>query len=70
MDHSKIHPVKSQIVVDDLHIKSIMSDQGLAINVSHDVNHDEAMIMAMGYKAEFKREFSPLGQCFQWHFRY
>lgn len=50
--------MKSQIVVDDLHIKSIMSDQGLAINVSHDVNHDEAMIMAMGYKAEFKREFS------------
>lgn len=53
-----VHPVMSQINVDDLNIKSILSNQGITINVDHAVDNDEAMIMALGYKPEFKRELN------------
>lgn len=56
----EIHPVTSQIRVDDLHIQSVISNQSIVLNVDHYVNADEAMILAMGYKQEFKREFSLL----------
>lgn len=54
----EIHPVKSQVVVDDLHIRSVLSGQHIVLNLDHEVEGDEAMILAMGYKQEFKREFS------------
>lgn len=50
--------VKSQVHVDDLNIKSILSNRGVVINVDHEVDSDEAMILALGYKQEFKREFN------------
>lgn len=55
---SGIHPIKSRVHVDDLNIQSIMSNQDITINVDHVINDDEAMILALGYKQEFKREFS------------
>lgn len=54
----EIHPVRSQVIVDDLHIKSVLSGQEIVLNIDHEVGTDEAMILAMGYKQEFKREFS------------
>ncbi|ODQ79155.1 hypothetical protein BABINDRAFT_162210 [Babjeviella inositovora NRRL Y-12698] len=48
----------SQIDVDQLHIHSILSNQGKKIVVDHDVDQDEAVMLALGYKQEFKREFS------------
>lgn len=56
----EVHPVTSQIRIDDLHIQSIMSNKSIVLNIDHAVTSDEAMILAMGYKAEFKREFSLL----------
>lgn len=55
---NKIHPVVSNILVDDLHITSILSNQNITINVDHEIDKDEALILALGYKQEFKREFS------------
>ncbi|KAI5955648.1 GPT1 [Candida jiufengensis] len=54
----ELHPIKSQVHVDNLHITSILSNQGAIINVDHEVDNDEALILAMGYKQELKREFS------------
>lgn len=54
----RIHPVVSNILVDDLNITSILSNQNITINVDHEVDKDEALILALGYKQEFKREFS------------
>ncbi|ODQ48903.1 hypothetical protein PICMEDRAFT_70496 [Pichia membranifaciens NRRL Y-2026] len=44
--------------VDDMKITSVLSGQHERIIVDHDVDHDEAVILALGYKQEFKREFS------------
>lgn len=52
-----MHPIVSQVHVDALPITSILSNQGITINVDHEVNEDEAMILAMGYKQELKRVF-------------
>lgn len=54
----ELHPVVSQIRVDDLHVQSVMSNKSIVLNLDHVVSNDEAMILAMGYKQEFKREFS------------
>lgn len=53
-----IHPVKSRIKVDDMNIQSVISNQGITLNIDHEVDSDEAMILALGYKQEFNREFS------------
>ncbi|RLV94393.1 putative polyamine transporter [Spathaspora sp. JA1] len=53
-----LSPVVSQVHVDDLGISSILSNQHVTINIDHVVDKDEALILAMGYKQEFKREFS------------
>lgn len=50
--------VRSVVHVDDLGIKTILSDRGISINVDHKINEDEAKILALGYKQELKREFS------------
>ncbi|ODV80932.1 amino acid transporter [Suhomyces tanzawaensis NRRL Y-17324] len=50
----------SQVHVDDLNITSILSNRGITIHVDHEIDADEAMVLAMGYKQEFKREFSLL----------
>jgi amino acid transporter len=54
----ELHPVTSQVHVDELNIQSILSNRGITVNVDHEIDNDEAMIIAMGYKQEFKREFS------------
>lgn len=46
------------ISVDDMKITSVLSGQHDKIVVDHDVDNDEAVILALGYKQEFKREFS------------
>lgn len=54
----ELHPVMSQVRVDDFNIQSVMSNQSIVLNIDHEVTKDEAMILALGYKQEFKREFS------------
>ncbi|CCE78701.1 Piso0_000729 [Millerozyma farinosa CBS 7064] len=54
----ELKAIKSHVHVDDLNITSILSNQNVTINVDHEVDTDEAMILALGYKQEFKREFS------------
>lgn len=51
-------PVISQLRVDDLRIQSVISNQSIVLNIDHEVGKDEAVILALGYKQEFKREFS------------
>lgn len=53
-----LHSIRSNVNVDDLHITSVLSNKGIVINVDHEVTDDEAKILALGYKQEFKREFS------------
>lgn len=55
---NELRAVKSQVHVDALNITSILSNRNVTINVDHEITDDEAMILAMGYKQEFKREFS------------
>lgn len=56
----ELHPIKSQVRVDDLNIQSIISNQLIVLNIDHEVDNDEAKILALGYKQEFNREFSLL----------
>lgn len=51
-------PVRSIINVDDMNIASILSNQDIVINLDHEIDSDEALILALGYKQEFKREFT------------
>lgn len=53
-----LSPVMSQVHVDDMNITFILSNRGAVINVDHVIDNDEAMILAMGYKQELKRELS------------
>lgn len=55
--------IKSQqtttiIPIDDMMVTSVLSGQHEKVYVDHDVDHDEAIILALGYKQQFKREFS------------
>ncbi|KAK6463295.1 GABA/polyamine transporter [Scheffersomyces coipomensis] len=54
----EVGPITSKVHVDNLRVTSILSNRDIVINVDHEVDDDEAMILAMGYKQEFKREFS------------
>jgi amino acid transporter len=61
MSQSDIHNIKSTatiISVDDMKINSVLSGQHEKIIVDHEIDHDEAVILSLGYKQEFKREFS------------
>lgn len=58
-DH-EMHPVKSQVRIDDLGFQSVLSNQDVVLNIDHEINEDEAQILALGYKQEFKREFNLL----------
>ncbi|PVH18775.1 hypothetical protein CXQ85_001064 [Candidozyma haemuli] len=60
MSDPEVHPVTSQIRVDDLRIQSVISNQDIVLNIDHAVESDEAMILALGYKQEFQREFTGL----------
>ncbi|KAK6454035.1 amino acid permease-domain-containing protein [Scheffersomyces xylosifermentans] len=53
-----LSPVTSQVHVDAMQLTSMLSNKDITINVSHEVDQDEAVILAMGYKQEFKREFN------------
>lgn len=60
---SPVEPVKSMATVisaDNLNLTSVLSNAHKKVLVDHDVSHDDAVILALGYKAEFKREFSLL----------
>ena len=54
----EVHPTISNINVDEMNIKSVLSSQKGKITMDHEVGKDEATILALGYKQEFKREFS------------
>ena len=54
----EIHPIVSEVHVDAMNIKSIFSNQDITIRVDHEVSNDEALLLAMGMKQEFKREMS------------
>ena len=54
----EIHPVVSQVHVDDMGIASILSNKNITINVDHVIDSDEAMLLAIGYRQELRREFS------------
>ncbi|CDK28898.1 unnamed protein product [Kuraishia capsulata CBS 1993] len=56
-----VEPIRSTatvISVDDFRVQSVLSHHSKKIIVEHDVDSDEAVILALGYKQEFKREFS------------
>ncbi|GEQ69988.1 hypothetical protein JCM33374_g3664 [Metschnikowia sp. JCM 33374] len=53
----ELNPVMSQVRIDDLRVQSVMSNKSIVLNVDHQVDNDEAKILAMGYKQEFNREF-------------
>lgn len=53
-----LSPVTSQVHVDAFHITTILSNQDVTINLDHEVTKDEALILALGYKQELRREFS------------
>lgn len=57
---SEIGPVTSKIRVDNVNIHSIFSNKQIVLNIDHEVDSDEARILALGYKQEFRREFSAL----------
>lgn len=56
----ELSPVISQVRVDDLRVQSVLSNKSIVLNIDHEVDSDEAMILALGYKQEFNREFSLL----------
>lgn len=49
---------KTVLSVDELPIQSTLSGEDAHILVDHDVTKDEAAIMGLGYKQEFKRDFN------------
>ncbi|RCK56437.1 putative polyamine transporter [Candida viswanathii] len=52
----EMHPVVSEVHVDAMNITSILSNHNVTIKVSHEVDEDEARLLAMGLKQELKRE--------------
>lgn len=61
MSSSDVQQMKSNatiISVDEMKIASVLSGQHEKIIVDHEVDNDEAIILALGYKQEFRREFS------------
>lgn len=61
MSAANINELKSQttiISVDDMNVTSVLSGHHEKIVMDHNVDNDEAVILALGYKQEFKREFS------------
>lgn len=63
MSTESFAPVRSTATIvsaQDVNVTSVLSNAHKKVLVDHDVTHDEAVIMALGYKAEFKREFSLL----------
>lgn len=60
---SKVEPIRSAATIissENVNVTSILSQAHKKVLVDHDVTNDEAVILALGYKAEFKREFSLL----------
>ncbi|KAH3668297.1 hypothetical protein OGAPHI_002051 [Ogataea philodendri] len=57
---SPIRPIATVLSVDQIPVTSVLSNKSQRIVVDHDVDSDEAVILALGYKQEFKREFSLL----------
>lgn len=53
-----IKSTQTVISVDNIPITSVLSGDDKRILVDHPVDKDEAVILSLGYKQEFKREFS------------
>lgn len=53
-----IKSTQTVISVDNIPITSVLSGDNKRILVDHPVGKDEAVILSLGYKQEFKREFS------------
>ncbi|VEU20045.1 DEKNAAC100645 [Brettanomyces naardenensis] len=53
-----IKSTQTVLSVDDMPIESVLSGVDRKILVDHPVDHDEAVILSLGYKQEFRREFS------------
>lgn len=63
MSFHPAEPVKSTATIisaENVNVTSVLSNAHKKVIVDHEVKHDDAVIMALGYKAEFKREFSLL----------
>lgn len=54
----------SRVNVDAFGLQLVLSNQDITINVSHEITNDEAIILALGYKQEFKRDFNSLWSVF------
>lgn len=57
MSASPLLPVRLVVDVDAVPVQLVLSHTGRKIVVDHEVDADEAVILALGYKQEFKREF-------------
>ncbi|ODV85147.1 hypothetical protein CANARDRAFT_28446 [[Candida] arabinofermentans NRRL YB-2248] len=58
-----LNPAKSTatiLSVDDVNVTSVLSHRSKKIIVDHPIDNDEAVILALGYQQEFKRELSML----------
>ncbi|QPG75865.1 hypothetical protein FOA43_003250 [Brettanomyces nanus] len=53
-----IKSTQSVVSVDEVPVKSIISGSNCKILVDHLVDKDETVVLALGYKQEFKRDFS------------
>lgn len=53
-----------RVNVDAFGLQLVLSNQDITINISHEVTNDEAVILALGYKQEFKRDFNSLWSVF------
>lgn len=52
------HQTATVISIDDMRITSVLSGHNDKVYTDHPVDRDEAVILALGYKQEFRREFS------------
>ncbi|QPG76314.1 hypothetical protein FOA43_003700 [Brettanomyces nanus] len=57
---SIIKSTQTVLSVDDIPVDSVLSGQDRKLLIDHEIDKDEAVILALGYKQEFKREFSLL----------
>lgn len=54
----EIQPASSKIHIANRNLKDLFSKSDITIKVNHELDRDEANIIALGYKPELRREFS------------
>lgn len=55
-----VRTTRTVLSVDAMPLQSVLSGENTQILVDHDVSSDDAIIMGLGYKPEFKRDFNLL----------